>query len=100
MGIAPQVGVDAFARLVSWPQFVAKGFDYVIGRNRDVRGPAFHHAQNRSEDASDRCDFASVRFRGWQSVVVPEQLVCTVDEIDFQGAAPTQTYRTGAVSIN
>jgi uncharacterized repeat protein (TIGR03803 family) len=31
---------------------------------------------------------------------VPEQLVCAVHEIDFQGAAPTKPYRTGIVYIN
>jgi hypothetical protein len=35
-----------------------------------------------------------------QRIVVPEQLVCAVHEIDFQGAAPTQAYRTVIVYIN
>jgi hypothetical protein len=66
--------------LVTWPQFVAKRFDDVIGRNRDVRGTVFDHSQNRGKDASDRGDLSSVRIlRGRQRVVVPEQLVGTVD---------------------
>ena len=69
----PQVRFDAFTSLVARPQFVAKRFDNVIGRNRDVRGAAFDHAQNRSENTSDRGDLSSVRIlRGRQSVVVPE----------------------------
>ena len=96
-----QVGFDAFAGLVAWPQFVAERFDDVIGRNGDVRGAAFDHAQNRCEHASDRGDLLTIPIpRGRQRVVVPEQLVCAVDEIDFQRAAPTPRYRTAAVSIN
>jgi hypothetical protein len=73
----------------------------VIGCNCDMCGPAFDHSQNRSEDTPDRRHLPSVRVLcGWQGVIVPEQLVSAVDQIDFQGAAPTQTYRTAVVSIN
>ena len=96
-----QVGFNAFAGLVTRPQSVAKRFDDVIGRNGDVRGAALDHAQHRGEDASDRGHFAAVLIpRGRQRVVVPEQLVCAVDQIDVQGATPTQPYRTGTGSIN
>jgi hypothetical protein len=68
-----QVGFDAFTGFVARPQVVPKRFNNVIGRNGNVRGAAFDHAQNRSENTSDRGDLSSVRIlRGRQSVVVPE----------------------------
>ena len=73
----------------------------MIGGNGNVRGAAFDHAQHRREHASDRGDLAAVPIpRGRQRVVVPEQLVCAVDEIDLQGESPIRPYRTGAGSIN
>ena len=85
-----QVGLDAFAGLVAWPQLVAKRFDDVIGRHGNVRGAALDHAQHRREHAADRGDLAAVLIpRGGQRVVVPEQLVCAVDQIDVQWATPT-----------
>ena len=96
-----QVGFDAFAGLVAWPQFVAERLDDVIGRNGDVRGTALDHAQHRREHASNRGDLAAVRIaRGRQRVVVAEQFVCAVDQIDVQGAAPEQPYTTTALPIN
>jgi hypothetical protein len=35
----------------------------MIGRNRDVRGAAFDHAQHRGEDASDCRDLHAVLIR-------------------------------------
>jgi len=50
-----------------------------------VRGAALDHAQHGGEHASDRGYLAPIRIsRGGQRVVVPEQLVCTVDQIDVQ----------------
>ena len=69
----------------------------MIGRHRDVRGAAFDHAQHRSEDAPHRGYLPAVLVpRGGQRVVVPEQLVCAVNQMDFQGAAPAQPYRRAA----
>jgi hypothetical protein len=78
--LCQQVGLDAFAGFVVWPQSIAKRFDNVIGRDGDVRGAALHHAQNREENTSDRGDLPSIGIAGGrQRVVVPEQLVCAVD---------------------
>ena len=85
-----QVRFDACAGLVAWPQPVAKRLDDVIGRNSDVRGAAADHAQHRRDDASDRGDLAAVPIPcGRQRVVVPEQLVCAVDQIDVQVRSST-----------
>ncbi len=66
-----------------------------------VGGAAFDHVEHRREDTSDGCDFRSVLIPcGWQCVAVPEQLVCAVNQMDVQGAAPRQPYRIGAGSIN
>src|SRR5207245_8924702 len=76
------------------------GFDHVIGRNRDVRGTALDHAQHGGEHASDRGYLgylAPIRIpRGGQRVVVPEQLVCTVDQMDVR--AQLQQKPTGLAS--
>ena len=40
--------------LYSGHKIVAKRFDHMIGRHRDVRGPAFDHAQHRGENAPHR----------------------------------------------
>jgi hypothetical protein len=61
----------------------------VIGRDRDVRGAAFDHAQHRREHAPDRGNLAAVLIaRGRQRIIVPEQLVCAVDQINVQGEPP------------
>src|SRR5207245_8107641 len=87
--LCQQVGFDAFAGFVTWPQFVAKRFDNVIGRNSDVRGTVLDHAQHRREDASDRGYLPPIRIPcGRQCVIVPEQFVCAVDQMDVQSAAP------------
>ena len=73
----------------------------VIGRDANVCGAALHHTQHRRKDASDRSDLSPIRIPGGrQSVVMPEQFVCAVDQIDVQGATPTQPYRTGEGTIN
>ena len=57
----------------------------MIRRHSDVRRTVTDHAEHRREYASRRADLAALLIaRGWQSVVVPEQLVGAVDEIDFQ----------------
>jgi hypothetical protein len=62
----------------------------MIGRNRDVRGAAFDHAQHRGEDASDCRDLHAVLIpRRGQRVVVPEQLVSSVNQIDFHSGLLT-----------
>ena len=73
----------------------------MIGRHGDVRGAAPDHAQDRREHASNRGDLVPVPIpRGRQGVVVPEQLVCAVDQMDFQSATPAQPYRIGGLFIN
>ena len=58
----------------------------------NVRGAAANRTQNRPEHASHGGDLAAVRGR--QGIVVPEQLVCAVDQMNFQAATPRQPYRT------
>lgn len=61
----------------------------MIGGDRDVRDPAFDHAKHRREHASDSSNFATILIPcGRQRVLVPEQLVCAVDQIDVQGMRP------------
>lgn len=57
----------------------------MVGGNADMCGAARDHAENGSQYAFDRAHFVAVWIAGrWNRVVVPEQLVSTVDEIDFQ----------------
>ena len=64
----------------------------MIGSHGNVRGAAANHSQNGSEHASHRGDLAAVPIPcGRQGVVVAEQLVCAVDQVDFQDAAPALT---------
>ena len=88
--LGQEIGLDPFAGLVAWPQPIAEGLDDVIGRDGDVRGAAANHAQDRREHAAHRGDFATVPIpRGRQGVVVPEQLVCAVDQMDVQSVTPS-----------
>jgi len=73
----------------------------VVGRDGDMRGAALNHAQNGPEYSSHRGDLAAVLIpRGWQGVVVAEQLVRAVHQMDVQGATPSQPYRICDFSIN
>ena len=74
----------------------------MVGRYRDVRSASADHAQNRRKHASHRGDFPPVPIpRGWQCVVVPEQLVRAINQIDFQSVAtPAQPYRIFYMCIN
>ena len=67
----------------------------MVRSDGNVRGAAANHSQNGPEHASHRGDLAAVPIsRGWQGVVVPEQLVGAVDQVDFQGLS--QVYFAGA----
>src|SRR5712691_8548934 len=64
----------------------------MVGRNGEVRGAAFDHTQHRGEHSSDCADLATVLIAGGgQRVVVPEQLVCAVDQINVQDMPPRTT---------
>src|SRR5207245_6145199 len=49
--------VHALARLVAWPERVAKRFDDVIGGHAQMRGAAFEHPQNRPDDEIGRASW-------------------------------------------
>ena len=97
--LAVQQRVDALARLVVRPERVAERFDDVIGGHSHVRGAAFEHAENGSDDTTDRPELrrrAPVeRRRGREEVA--EQLVRPVDEMNDHdqnhtpGAPPKET---------
>jgi hypothetical protein len=64
----------------------------MIGGNRNVRGALFDHAEYRRHDAPNSRDLPALRIaRGWQRVVMPEKLVCAVNQVNVQGAAPEFT---------
>ena len=66
----------------------------MIGGNGEVRGAAAQHTQDRREHASNRGDLAAIAIaRGRERVIVAEQLVCAIDQKEFQGVAPAQPYR-------
>ena len=55
----------------------------MIGRDGNVGRAAANHVQHRPEHAAHGGDLAAVLIpRGRQGVVVPEQLVCAVDQMD------------------
>ena len=58
--LGQQIGLDALAGFVSWPQSVAERFNHVIGRDGDVRGAAADHTQHRREYASDCTHFVAI----------------------------------------
>jgi hypothetical protein len=73
----------------------------VIGCDSDVRGATTDHPQHRRQDTANGRDFPALLVPGgWQRIVVPEQLVCAVDQMDFQSATPLPPYRSGRNSIN
>ena len=85
-------GSISFAGLVAWPQSFAERLDDVIGGNGKVRCAAAEHTQDGCKHASHRGNFAAVPIpRGRQCVVVPEQLVCAVDQMNFQSRPLTST---------
>ena len=63
--------------------------------------PPSNHSQNRPEHAAHGGDLAAVLIpREGQGVVMPEQLVCAVDQVDFQGATPEPTLANRGGGIN
>ena len=92
--LGEKIGFDAFTGLVTRPQSVTKRLDNVIGSNRHVSSAVLDHPQHRPEDASHRAYLmasGAIPCRG-NRVVVPEQLVSTVDQMDDQNAPPPQPY--------
>ena len=84
--LGQEIRFDPFAGCVAGPQLIAAGLDDVIGRNRDVRGAAAHHSEDRREHTAHRGNLATVPIpRGGKCVVVPEQLVCAVDQMNVHG---------------
>src|SRR5262249_31930959 len=91
-----QLGFDARAGLVAGPQVVAERFDDVIGRDAQVGGSAFQHAEDGAQHAGDGADFISpgVVLPG-HGKEMPEQLVGAVEEMDFQALrCPNRSART------
>ena len=73
----------------------------MIGRDGDVGSAFFDQTQHGREHAADGPDLPALgvacrRHR----VVVAEQFVCAVDQMDIQGAAPKQPYRSRGCGIN
>ena len=81
--LGEQIGIDAGARLVSWPETVAERLDDVIGGDADVRRAALEHAEDRGDDAADCCDFVPIGIpRSRHRVEVSKELVRAVDEVN------------------
>ena len=69
----------------------------MISRNSDVRCTTLDHSQYGREYASNCRDLVSILIpRGRQGVVVAEQLVCAVNQMDFQGGLQLNLIRATA----
>jgi len=80
--------VDALAGFVSIPDRVAKRFDYVIRGNADVRGSVGKHVQDGIQHARHGAKPGDLAGLGpAQAVIVPEQLVRSVDQVNDHIAA-------------
>src|SRR5262249_3015443 len=81
------------------PEPVAKRLNDVIRSNGDVAGAAVDHAEDGRNDAAYGRHLAPVLVaRGRHRVVVPKQLVRTVDEINVQMWTPGSQYPANAMS--
>ena len=78
--LGQQFRFDAFTRLVSRPQSIAKRFDDVIGGDCEVCRARLDHSKYRSEYAPDGTDLTAllIACRGHR-VIVAEQFVRAVD---------------------
>src|SRR5207245_8750447 len=73
----------------------------MIRCNRNVGSAVFDHAQHRLENAAHGRDVPSLLIPcGGQRVVVPEQLVRSVDQMNVHKATPARNYRNPPISIN
>ena len=102
--LCKQVGVDAFPRLVTVEQLVAKGLDDMVEGHADVGGPLVgHQAEQRASQRDRGADLPSV----WslllrRAVIRPEQFVGTVDDVDlhtWDGTRTSTWTRTGGRDI-
>jgi hypothetical protein len=81
MELGPQRRIDALARLVVRPQFVAERLDDVIRRHAQMRGPALDHLRHRMEHARDRAEGRVDSAAAPDAVEVAEELVGPVEKM-------------------
>src|SRR5437899_8453331 len=73
----------------------------MIRCKRNVSTSVFDHAQHRLENAAHGRNVPSLLIPcGGQRVVVPEQLVRSVDQMNVHKATPARNYRNPPISIN
>ena len=85
-GLGPQIGIDAFTRLVPGPQVVAERLDDVVGGHADVGGPLPQQLQHRADHPPHRGHLVPGRVAmGRRAEEVAEQLVGPVDQVHLHG---------------
>lgn len=93
--LCAEAGIDPLAGFVSGPEIVAEGLDDVIGGDADVGGSVADHAKNRGDDAAGGGDVLAVAVADRrESKEVAEELVGSVDKMDFQGYATPESHYT------
>jgi len=80
--LCEQCALDPGARLVTRPQFVAEGFNDVIGGHTDVCRAVLDHFRRHVQHARDSAKRRIGFMKAPQTVEMPEEFVSPVDKVN------------------
>ena len=82
MKLREQSSFDPCSGFVTWPQFIAKRLDDVIGRHADMRSSVLKHLDDHGEDARDGAERRISFVKATETVELAKQFIGSVDEMD------------------